>query len=150
MKSLLTLLCVLAMSGTVQAKTVSLIEVQDARIFMPLQGSNATAGYGVMKNISKKDVTVTITSAAPFKAVELHETKEKDGRMAMQKVETLTLKPNETLDMKPGGHHIMLFDATEAVKKDQVIQVKFTVNKQEQSVPFKVIPRAEQQHEHHH
>ncbi|MGE5087352.1 MAG: copper chaperone PCu(A)C, partial [Bacillota bacterium] len=100
MKSLLTLL-ILAGSTAFAAD----ITITNAKIFAPIQGTNTTAGYGVIKNTSQKTVTIKAIEAKPFTAIELHETKEKDGRMSMQKMEQITLEPGKEFELKQGGNH---------------------------------------------
>ncbi|WP_374031158.1 copper chaperone PCu(A)C [Bdellovibrio bacteriovorus] len=131
----------------------SAVTISDARIFAPIKGTNATAGYGVITNTTDKEVTVTVEKIEPFKAVEMHETVEKDGRMSMQKVEKLTIPAKKSAELKPGGNHIMLFDPTREVKADETLKVSLKVNGKIESFDFKVIPRVEtkkEEHHHHH
>ena len=150
MKKLFAACLIVFASVMAQAKMAPDIEISEARIFLPVKGSNATAGYGVLKNISKKSITVEVVSAVPFKAIELHETLEKDGRMSMQKINQITIAPNQIFELKPGGHHIMLFDASQDLKKDQMVSLVMKINNKEQKFNFKVVPRVESSHSHHH
>lgn len=128
----------------------SSLEVSQARIFVPMKGTNATGGYGVFKNTSKEKITVKIETAEGFKAVELHESLEKDGRMAMQKIESFDIQPGATFELKPGGHHIMLFDATKEMKVAGAVPVTFTVNNKAQTIEFKLEERVKKEEHHHH
>ncbi|MBC7466325.1 MAG: copper chaperone PCu(A)C [Bdellovibrio sp.] len=147
MKHLLLISSILVASQFSFAEANPVIEMTDARIFAPLKGSNATGGYVTLKNITKSPAVIMIRKAKSFKAVEMHETIEKDGRMAMQKVEQLTIAAGQTLELKPGGHHIMLFDATSEIKVGDVIKVDFLINGTEEKFDFKVIDRAAQKTE---
>lgn len=131
-------------------KKTSTLKVTDARIFAPIKGSNATAGYGKFTNDSDMTVKFTIEKVEPFGAVELHETLEKDGRMAMQKLEEITVQPHQSVELKPGGHHIMLFDPKREVKVDENLKVVLKVNGQSQDFTFKVTPRVKPEGHHHH
>lgn len=150
MKSFFMLLAMAFLSVTSFAKSHSKIEVSDARIFAPIKGSTATAGYATFKNTSKKSVTLTLTKVEPFKAAEMHETVEKEGRMAMQKVDQLTIQAGHGLELKPGGNHIMLFDANREIKEDEVLQVEMLVNGKPEAFDFKVISRVSKKDENHH
>ena len=132
------------------SKNKAPIELSDARIFAPLKGSNATAGYVTIKNTSKKEVTLTLAKVEPFAAVELHETIEKDGRMSMQKIEKFIIKAGQGLELKPGSNHIMLFDPTKEVKPNDILKVIFLIDGKETSFDFKVISRLEKKEESHH
>ncbi|MFZ3230363.1 MAG: copper chaperone PCu(A)C [Pseudobdellovibrio sp.] len=127
---------------TVQAKkSKAVIEMADSRIFAPLKGSNATAGYASIKNISKKTVVISILHAESFKAAELHETIEKDNRMSMQKVDQLVIRSGQGIELKPGGNHIMLFDSNRELNPGDVLKVSFIVNGKPQDFLFDVISR---------
>lgn len=121
----------------------STLEMTDARIFAPVKGSVATAGYAVVKNNSKKPVTLAIAAVAPFKAVEMHETLEKDGRMTMQKKDQFVVEAGHTLELKPGGNHIMLFEPSREVKEDETLSVEFLVDGKSEKFDFKVISRVQ-------
>jgi copper(I)-binding protein len=135
----------------VQAHAANTLTISDARIFAPIKGTNATAGYGVLKNDGPKAVSVVIGTVDGFKATELHETTEKDGKMKMSKVETVTINSKQSFEMKPGGHHIMLFDATREIKEGDTLPVQFLVNGKKESYDFKVVPRVQKDegHQHH-
>ncbi|MBO9667199.1 MAG: copper chaperone PCu(A)C [Bdellovibrio sp.] len=126
------------------------IEIKNPRIFAPIEGTNTTAGYGTIKNTSKKEVIIKAVEVQPFKAIELHQTSEKDGRMSMQKMEEIKIPAGKEFDLAPGGNHIMLFDATKAVKEKETLTVKLTVNGKEQTFQFPVVARIQKQEEHHH
>ena len=126
------------------------LTVSDARIFAPIKGTNATAGYGTLTNSSDKSVKVTLADVSPFKAVELHETSEVDGRMAMKKVNEFVIPAKGSFELKPGGNHIMLFDASRAVKENETLKVVFKVDGKAQELDFKVVPRVKEEKPHHH
>ncbi len=124
-------------------------EVKEGYIFQPTKGSNATAGYGLLKNISTKEIKITVVSADGFKAVELHETVAEKGMMKMKKVESIQLSKDGTFELKPGGNHIMLFDPTKEFKDGDLIRVTFDVDKNQVTIPFAIKPRATAPHGHH-
>lgn len=144
------LLATALMLASFQAAAKHHVKISDAKIFAPLKGTPATAGYGVFENTTNKDIKLTIESAAPFKAVELHETTEKDGKMAMQKVDVLVVPAKGKLELKPGGHHIMLFEPNREVKNNETIKVVFKEDGKTTEYSFKVVPRVEATEEHHH
>jgi periplasmic copper chaperone A len=117
------------------------IEVTEARIFAPLKGSNATGGFAKIKNNCTESVDLTLKSAEGFKAVETHVTVEENGRMAMKKIESFKIKPGETLELVPGGKHLMFFDPQTAVNEGSEVKLVFTLNQKDLTVPFKVVPR---------
>ena len=152
MKYVVTTLSFALLAGFMaHAQTKNSLVISEARIFAPLKGTNATAGYGVLKNEGAKSVTVVIGNVDGFKATELHETTEKDGKMKMSKVDKITIDPQQSFEMKPGGHHIMLFDATREIKEGVTLPVQLLVNGKKESYDFKVVPRVQKDegHQHH-
>lgn len=131
------------MSSVAFAKDIApAIEITEAKIFAPMKGSNTTAGYGKIKNLSANEVVVKVTAASPFKAVETHETKEKDGKMSMEKVESFKIPARGTFELKPGGNHIMLFDSSREIKPGEELTIGFEVNGQAMQIKFKVENRS--------
>lgn len=144
------LVSVVSISAIAKNKNEATVEIKDARIFAPLKGSNATAGYGVLVNKTAQPIEVTLEKAEGFKAVELHESLNKNGHMAMQKIEKLTLEAQKSFEMKPGAHHIMLFDATKNFKDGDMVKVSFKVGNKSETHEFKIVPRIEKKDEGHH
>lgn len=126
-----------------QKSPFSKMDVSDARIFAPIEGSNATGGYGIFKNNSAQPLKLTLKKVSPFKAVELHETVEKDGMMAMVKVESFEIPANGSLELKPGGRHMMLFEPSHLVKAGESLTGTFNIGSADLEVAFKVIPRVQ-------
>lgn len=140
----------LFVSSIVFAASPSVVEISGAKIFAPMKGSNTTAGYGVIKNTSNKEIVLKVIKADPFKAIETHETKEKAGKMAMEKVASFKVPAMGSLELKPGGNHIMLFDATREVKAGEEVVVQFDIDGKTVDLKFKVENRAETNpHAHH-
>lgn len=136
---------VLSFFGCLLFASLSMAELQfeGAKIFAPIKGSNATAGYVTIRNMSGKSVEISLDKVESFKNAETHETLEKDGRMTMQKVDSYKILANDTLVLKPGGKHIMLFDPAGEIKLNTNLKVYFVVNKKSQVVNFKVVSRTE-------
>lgn len=140
-----------SLSSTVSfAKQVSSpVSLESGIIYKPLQGSNATAGYGTLKNKTAEAVTLAVVSADGFKAVELHETITTGGMMKMQKVDSIRIDKNGSFEWKPGGNHVMLFDPTKDFKENEEVLVHFKSGDKKISLPFKIKPRVEDSHQHH-
>ena len=56
-------------------------------------------------------------------AVEVHEMSMTDGVMKMRKLEKgLEIKPGQTVELKPGGYHLMFTDLREGLKQGQPVK----------------------------
>ncbi|MFC0582936.1 copper chaperone PCu(A)C [Micrococcoides hystricis] len=69
-----------------------------------------TGVFGDLKNVSDADVTITGGKADFADLIEVHETVEDGtGSTKMQEKEGgFTIKPGDTLELRPGGDHIMV------------------------------------------
>lgn len=126
------------------------IVFSDARIIEPMKGTNVTAAYALIKNESANAVKLTIAEAKPFKAAEVHETYENNGQSGMRKIEEINIPPHESFELKPGGNHIMLFDAARALKLGENVTVKFLADGKALTPKFKVVARDEKMVDHMH
>lgn len=140
MKYLLAIFFLNFSTGTL-ASPKAPVSAENPYIYAPLVGGSPTAGYVTFKNNSEKDLKIKIMKVEPFKAVELHETLFKDNRMTMKKVEELSLPAGQELQLAPGGHHIMLFEAQKPVKEGDTLKAEFLVDGKKMIFDFKVTPR---------
>ncbi|MFI6426745.1 copper chaperone PCu(A)C [Promicromonospora sp. NPDC050880] len=75
-------------------------------------GSGMSAAFGQLSNNGSQDVTVVSATTEASSALELHETVEGEaGEMVMREVDGgFVIPAGGTLDLAPGGSHIMLMD----------------------------------------
>ena len=66
-----------------------------------------------IKNTGGRDALVGATVAIPNAVIELHD--EKDGRMV--RVDKIVVPSRETMDLRPGSHHIMIFNMPRTVQE---------------------------------
>lgn len=117
------------------------LTLSEAKVLVPLKGTTVTAGYGTFKNTSDQPVVLKVISAKVFKAVELHETKEKDGKVGMTKVDQITVPPRGLFELKPGSHHLMLFEPSRSLKPKEDLTVTFDENGKTVNFKFKIESR---------
>lgn len=127
--------------------------ILNPRIYMPRPGSKATAGYFELSNQSSADLTLTVSEVQPFARVETHETVKENEQVKMIQVDQFSLAPKETLQLVPGGKHIMLFEPQKPLQLGQTLRGKLKIQNQIVEVDFKVVDRAQDQiqgqHQHH-
>lgn len=77
-----------------------------------------TGSFGVLENTSDQDVRVVSVTSSLTDRVELHEmVPDEDGQMLMQQApDGFTVPAGETLELAPGGNHVMLMGLTEPVQ----------------------------------
>lgn len=80
-----------------------------------MEGSVGGA-YLTIENKGAADKLVSLTSPVA-ETVEIHQTKESNGMMMMEPVQGgLDIPANGSVEMKPGGYHIMLMNLKEDLK----------------------------------
>ena len=68
-----------------------------------------TAVFGKIKNTSDQTITLVSADSDVSDMNQLHTTAiDSSGTSAMKQVESFEIKPGETLELSPGGNHIML------------------------------------------
>ena len=117
----LSLIAALA-AGTVFAQTV---EVKDAWARTSVPGQKAT---GAFMKLTAKDGAKLVAIATPAAGVaEVHEMKMDGDVMKMRAVPGgLDLPAGKTVELKPGGYHVMLMDLKAALPKDSTVPMTLT------------------------
>lgn len=108
----LTLLC-----ASVFAQTV---EVKDAWVRASVPGQKAT---GAFMKITARDGARLVSVSSPVSGVaEVHEMKMEGDIMRMRAVAGgLALPAGKTVELKPGGYHLMLMDLKTALTKETTV-----------------------------
>ncbi|MFZ2739492.1 MAG: copper chaperone PCu(A)C [Burkholderiaceae bacterium] len=114
------LIAVLALSSSpLWAQTV---EIKEAWVRTSVQGQRATGAF--MKITAKEDSTLVAVSSPVAGLTELHEMKMQADVMTMRAVVGgLNLPAGKTVELKPGGYHLMLMDLKTPLKKDSTVQL---------------------------
>jgi copper(I)-binding protein len=103
-------------SSALYAQTV---EVKDAWVRTSVQGQKAT---GAFMKITAKEGTKLVSASSPVAGItEVHEMKMEGDIMKMRAVPALDLPAGKTVELKPGGYHVMLMDLKTTLKKDSTV-----------------------------
>lgn len=117
----LALIAALA-TGTVFAQTV---EVKDAWARTSVPGQKATGAF--MKLTAKDGAKLVAISTPAAGVAEVHEMKMDGDVMKMRAVPGgLDLPAGKTVELKPGGYHVMLMDLKAALPKDSTVPLTLT------------------------
>lgn len=71
------------------------------------------AGYLQINNPGKQEHEIIAFQSDAFDRIEMHESKMQDGMMKMVELESLMLPAGGTVELKPGGKHLMLINPTQ-------------------------------------
>lgn len=83
-------------------------------------GARVAGGYLRITNTGKEPETLTGGTAVFAGRLELHDMAVTDGIMRMRELPSgLTIAPGETVELKPGGTHVMFMDLKQPLKEGE-------------------------------
>jgi copper(I)-binding protein len=118
----LTLGAILALTPGVLASDV-MVKGAFARASAVPTAKAGTVYMTLTNNSAKADRLLSVTTAASETA-QLHESAEKDGIATMKTVDALEIPAGGTVELKPGGLHIMLTGLKAPLKKGDMIMLE--------------------------
>jgi len=81
------------------------------------------AGYMTLHNPESKTISIVSLSSDAFGSIEIHQTIAQDGMMRMERVPTLTIEPRSTVQLAPGGLHLMMMNPVEPARIGDKIEI---------------------------
>ena len=119
------------------------VAVADAWVRGTVPGQKATGAF--MQLTSLSDMALVGAASPAAKVVEIHEMKQEGGMMKMGAVNRVALPANKTVELKPGGYHIMMMDLAQPLKEGDTVPLTLTFEDQagkKQTVEVKAPVRA--------
>lgn len=108
------------------------VEVKSAWVRGTVAGQKTTGAYMQLKS-SKDGSLVGVESAAAGMA-EVHEMRMDGNVMRMRAVPTLDLPAGKTVELKPGGYHMMLIDLKKPLKKGDSVPLRLRIENKDKTV----------------
>lgn len=101
------------------------VKVEGAWARASVQGQKAT---GAFMRLTAKDGARLVRVESPAAGLaEVHEMKMEGDIMKMRAVPTLDLPAGKTVELKPGGYHVMLLDLKAPLAKDSSVPITLVV-----------------------
>lgn len=100
------------------------VTVTEAWVRGTVPGQKATGVF--MKLKSTEDVSLVNAASPAAGIVEIHEMVMRDNIMAMRSIDDVPLPAGKTVELKPGGHHVMLIDLFKPLAKGDKVPVTLT------------------------
>ena len=100
------------------------VTVKDAWIRATVPQQQATGAF--MQLSAAKDTKLVAASSPLTPVVEVHEMAMKDNVMTMRQIPGLDLPAGKTVELKPGGYHVMLMDLKQQVKEGDTVPLTLT------------------------
>lgn len=115
------------------------LTITDAWVREAPPGAAVNAGYMTLVNATTADLEIVGAVSKAFEKVEFHEMAMVGGMMKMRELSNIELAKGEELVFEPGGMHLMLKGAKQALKSgDTVIIVLTFKDGQKQTLNIKV------------
>ncbi len=133
----------LSLTASAWAQAPANVEVKDAWIRATVAQQKATGAF--MQLTAKADSRVVQATSPMAGVVEIHEMAMENDVMRMRAVPALPLPAGKTVELKPGGYHVMLMDLKGPVKEGDVVPVSLVVEGKDglrQTVEIKAMARA--------
>lgn len=136
---------VMAMALTVHAEHSADIDVKSAWARPTVAGQMGTGAF--MHLTSREGARLLGASSDVAGVVEIHEMAMEGNVMRMRPIRSLDLPPGSTVELKPGGHHMMLMDLKRPLAAGEKIKVELRLETRDkklvtQPVEVEVRPRA--------
>ena len=112
-------LAALLAACTVLAAQAQTVDVKDAWARGTVPGQKASGAF--MKLTAKEGMRLVGASSPVAGVTEVHEMKMDGDIMRMRAVAALDLPAGKTVELKPGGYHVMLMELKTALRKDSSI-----------------------------
>jgi copper(I)-binding protein len=122
-----TLVVVAACSSSGGGSGATAPTVSGAWVRVPMNAAGPAAAYLRIANTgSGADALVSVSSPAAD-AVELHESMMgDDGSMGMRPIDELAIPAGGSVELKPGGAHLMLIGLTSPLAAGRTVQLRLT------------------------
>jgi copper(I)-binding protein len=121
-----TLCCGVALADDYQVKMLR-VSNPFARATPP--GAKVAGAFMSIENQGAEADRLVAASSPVAGLVELHEMVMDGGMMKMRGIKGIDVKPGATVDLKPGGYHVMLEDLKQPLKQGDQIPVQLTFEK---------------------
>ena len=117
--SRLLLILLLILPGSAVAE----LDIRDAWIKNLPPAVPVRAGYMTIRNAQANAVSIIAIRSDAFESVEIHRTIAEDGMMRMEPVPALVIAPGSSVQLAPGGLHLMMMNPSQATRPGDVLQI---------------------------
>jgi len=141
----LAVTAVMALALAAHVQRSADIDVKSAWARPTVAGQMGTGAF--MHLTSKEGARLLGASSDVAGVVEIHEMAMQGNVMQMRAIRSLDLPPGSTVELKPGGHHMMLMDLKRPLATGEKIKVELRLETRDkklvtQPVEVEVRPRA--------
>jgi copper(I)-binding protein len=115
----------LLLAASAPAHAEGKLTVLDAWIRAAPPDSRMLAGYATLKNTGDTPIKVLTVQSDAFRQSSIHETVVEHDVTRMRELPRLDIAPGATIEMKPGGRHLMLLDPRHPIVAGEKVHMVF-------------------------
>lgn len=114
-----------AIGGFLCSSVFAEVTVKDAWVRGTVPAQKSTGAF--LTITSTEDAKLLGAASKIARTVEIHESGMKDGVMHMHAVEFVPLPAGKAVELKPGGHHVMMMGLSGQVKEGDKVPLTLTI-----------------------
>lgn len=99
------------------------VRISELRIRAPVPGSTTSVAYFTIANHSNQDVVISEITSPQFSSAEIHRTELNNGISSMRRIENLLIPANDSVELRPGSYHLMLFTPLSPLEPGQSVSL---------------------------
>ncbi len=137
-----TTLAGLALTLASQGALAEPLGVENAKVRAVPPVSTTTAAFMVLHNQGDDDLAVVDAQSPAAEITELHNHIDVDGVMQMRQVPEIRVPAGGSVELAPGGLHLMLIDLVEPLREGEEVEITLVLDNDETltlAVPVKRI-----------
>jgi len=100
------------------------LRIEDPWIRDAPDGATALAGYMTVDWTGREPLRLVAARSPHFGRIEMHQSRDDDGRARMQQLETVPILPGGTTRFEPGGLHLMLLSPDGAIRAGDRVPIE--------------------------
>jgi copper(I)-binding protein len=126
----LGLACLFSNIASAEDVTIGSLKISDPYVRAMVPGAPVGGGYVTITNIGNTDDRLITASSPRAGTVQIHEMKmDKDVMVMRELPDGLAIPAGKTVELKPGGYHVMFMTVGEPFKEGQVVRATLTFEK---------------------
>lgn len=115
-----------AVAMTVSLSAFAEVQIKDPYARAVPEGQLNSAAFMQIENTGNKDLAIVSGSSEASDVVELHTHTNDNGVMRMRKVDKIDLPAQQSVELKPGGLHVMLIGLKQGLNEGDTVELNLT------------------------
>ena len=118
----------LAISVVTTSVLAQSLSVEEAQVRAVPPVSTTSAAFMVLHNRGEADLAVVDARSPAARVTELHNHVDVDGVMQMRRVEEIGVPAGGTVELAPGGLHLMLIDLVAPLREGEEVEITLVLD----------------------